>query len=186
MALLKVKNDMLHELDKGKSIMLSFLDFSSAFDMIYHGILINRMQKEFGVTGSVINLRTSYLKDGNTRVCVLGEYSKDHVLQYGIPQGFFAGPPIFTKCAQPNIIRRFQIGYHIYADDTQLYVSFDPKSEEDVATAKSRLTDCIAEMRSWMLANKLKLNDSKTELFLIASPRNTTVMSYAQFRVGSW
>ena len=173
-----MKNDMLQELDKGKSIMLVLLDLSSAFDTIDHDILIDRMQKEFGVTGSAIDLLTSYLKDLTTRVCVLGEYSKDHVLRYGVPQGSTAGPPIFTAYAQPvaNIIRRFQIGYHIYADDTQLYVSFDPKSEEDIATAKSRLTNCIAKIRSWMLANKLKLNDSKTELFLIASLRNASAM----------
>ena len=134
-ALLKVKNDMLQELDKGKSITLVLLDLSSAFDMIDHDIPIDRMQKEFGVTGSAIDLLTSYLKDRTTKVCVLGEYSKDHALQYGVPQGSIAGPPIFTAYAQPvaNIIRRFQIGYHIYADDTQLYVSFDPKSEEDIA-----------------------------------------------------
>ena len=80
--------------------------------------------------------------------------------------------------------RRFQIGYQIYADDTQLYVSFDPKSEEDIATAKSRLPDCIAEIRSWMLANKLKLNDSKTELFLIASPRNASALSNLELKIG--
>ena len=82
-------------------------------------------------------------------VCALGKYSIDHVLQYGVPQGSIADPPIFTTYAQlvANIIRRFQIGYHIYADDTQLYASFDPKSEVDIiATAKSRLTDCIAEI----------------------------------------
>ena len=48
-ALLKVTNDMLQKLDKGKSIMLVLLDLSSVFDTIDHGILIDRMQKEFGV-----------------------------------------------------------------------------------------------------------------------------------------
>ena len=134
----------------------------------------------------VIDLLTSYRNDRTTRVCVLGEYSKDHVLQCGVPHGSIAGPLIFTAYAQPvaNIIRRFQIGYHIYADDTQLYVSFDPKSEEDIVTAKSRLTDSIAKIRSWMLANKLKLNDSKTELVLIASPRNASAMPNLELEIG--
>ena len=70
-ALLKVKNDMLHVLDKGKSIKLVLLNLSSAFDTIDHDILIDRMQKEFGVTGSAINLLTSYLKDRTTRVAHL-------------------------------------------------------------------------------------------------------------------
>ena len=35
-----------------------------------------------------------------------------------------------------------------------------------------------------MLANKLKLNDSKTELFLIASPRNANAMSNLELEIG--
>ena len=35
-----------------------------------------------------------------------------------------------------------------------------------------------------MLANKLKLNDSKTELFLIASPRNASAMSNLELEIG--
>jgi hypothetical protein len=185
-ALLKVKNDMLSELDKGKAILLVLLDLSSAFDTIDHNILIDRMRTEYGVTGSAINWFTSYLKDRTTRVCILGKYSENHILQYGVPQGSIAGPPIFTTYAQPvtNIIRRFEISYHIYADDTQLYVSFDPKSEEDTAFAKLRLTNCISEIRSWMLLNKLKLNDSKTELFLVASPRHVKAVSNLDLKIG--
>ncbi len=179
-ALLRVKNDMLIELDRGNTIMLVLLDLSSAFDTIDHHILVERMQKEFGVTGTANNWFASYLSDRTTRVCVLGDYSNDHTLKYGVPQGSVAGPPIFTAYAQPvaNIIRRFKIGYHIYADDTQLYLGFNSKSEEDVAAAKHRMTECIDEIRSWMLANKLKLNDSKTELFLIASSRQASSISH--------
>ena len=119
------------------------------------------------------------VKGRNSRVCVLGEYSEKHPLKYGVPQGSVAGPPIFTAYAQPvaAIINRFQVAYHIYTDDTQLYVSFDPNSSGDIASAKLRLTNCITEIRSWMLANKLKLNDLKTELFLIASPRHAEIVS---------
>ena len=138
------------------------------------------MQKEFGITSCAKNWLESYLKDRNNRVCVLGEYSEKLPLKYGVPQGSVAGPPIFTAYAQPvaAIINSFQVAYHIYADDTQLYVSFDPKSSGDIASAKLRLTNCITEIRSWMLANKLKLNDSKTELFLIASPRHAEIVSH--------
>ena len=71
----------------------------------------------------------------------------------------------------------------MYADDTQLYVSFNPKSGEDIAAAKLRMTQCIAEIRSWMLANKLKLNDSKTELFLIASSKHANSVSHLDLKL---
>ena len=54
--------------------------------------------------------------------------------------------------------------YNIYADDTQLYVSFDPSIARDRERALARLKDCIAEIRAWMLSHELKLNDDKTEL----------------------
>jgi hypothetical protein len=119
-------------------------------------------------------------------VCVLGDYSEKLPLQYGVPQGSVAGPPIFTAYAEPvaKIIKAFEVAYHIYADDTQLYVSFDPRSKEDTASAQLKLTNCIAEIRTWMLANKLKLNDSKTELFLLASPWYVNAVSHLDLKIG--
>ena len=135
---------------------------------------------EFGITCCAKNWLESYLKDRNNRVCVLGEYSEKLPLKYGVPQGSVAGPHIFTAYVQPvaAIINSFQAAHHIYADDTQLYVSFDPKSSGDIASAKLRLTNCTTEIRSWMLANKLKLNDLKTELFLIASLSHVEIVSH--------
>jgi hypothetical protein len=156
-ALLRVKTDMLNELDKGKAIILVLLDLSAAFDTIDHKILVDRMQREYGITGSAKDWLTSYLSDRTSRVCVLGDYSDEHPLRYGVPQGSVAGPSIFSAYAQPvaDIIKHFQVAYHIYADDTQLYISFDPSSEEDIAAATLRLTNCIDKIRSWMCVNKL-------------------------------
>ncbi len=68
------------------------------------------------------------------------------------------------------IIREHSISYHIYADDIQLYLSFDPNSDEDRLQTLSRLTLCINEISAWMSHNKLKLNDEKSEFFIAASP----------------
>ena len=72
-ALLRVKHDVLKELDKGKSVMLVLLDLSSAFDTIDHYILIERMQSEFGITRTAKEWFASYLSDRTNRVCVLGD-----------------------------------------------------------------------------------------------------------------
>ena len=135
----------MSELDKGRAVILVLLDLSSAFDTIDHGFLIERMQREFGISGSALMWLESYHKDRNNKVCILGDYSDRLPLKHGVPQGSVAGPPIFTAYAQPvaSIITRSQVSYHIYADDTQLYVSFDPKSPEDAASAQLRLTQCI-------------------------------------------
>ena len=66
------------------------------------------------------------------------------------------------------ILKYHKINYHIYADDTQIYCSFEIDSLNEVL---DRVIKCISDIRSWMIMNKLKINDDKTEFLLITSPR---------------
>ena len=58
---------------------------------------------------------------------------------------------------------------HFYADDTQLYVSFENNAPEQQSTAVTRLNTCIGDIRNWLANNMLKLNDDKTEVILFTS-----------------
>ena len=55
------------------------------------------------------------------------------------------------------------IGYHIYADDTQLYISFKSKSPFESLT---KFNMCISDIRVWMIKNKLKIVDSNAEFLM--------------------
>ena len=65
-----------------------------------------------------------------------------------------------------DIIKSHDVQYHFYADDTQLYITFKTDSADDACLAKSRVEHCVEETDRWMSANKLKLNDDKTELIV--------------------
>lgn len=52
-----------------------------------------------------------------------------------------------------------------YADDHQLYLSYNPGSSEVEEDALQKMEQCISEVRAWMLTHHLKINDAKTEFW---------------------
>ena len=74
-----------------------------------------------------------------------------------------------------DVIRRHDISYVCYADDTQMYISIQKKNTTN--NAIRRLESCLVDIRQWMIINKLKLNDSKTEVMHLSSRyRSSTLM----------
>ena len=69
-----------------------------------------------------------------------------------------------------EIISSHNLDYHFYADDTQLYISFNPKEQSSFDLSSATMERCIREIKTWMNANMLKLNEDKTEVLFIASP----------------
>ena len=54
-ALLKLYNDLILAVDNGQSSILLYLDFTAAFDTVDHSLLLNVLEKSFGVTGSCLS-----------------------------------------------------------------------------------------------------------------------------------
>ena len=103
-----------------------------------------------------------YSSDRTQRVQIDGSMSASVSLVCGVPQGSVLGPMKFCLYLLPlgAILRHHNIGYHIYADGTQLYISFKCKDPLEPLT---KLNICISDIRVWMIKNKIKINDSKTE-----------------------
>ena len=160
-ALLRVYNDIITMVGKGNGSYLVLLDLSAAFDTIYHDTFFVILEKYVGITGSALQLLKSYFSDRSQRVLIDDVMSGAANLVCGVPQGSVLGPLKFCLYLLPlgAILRYHSINYHIYADDTQLYISF--KCNTPLASL-IKLNNCISDIRVWMINNKLKINDSKT------------------------
>ena len=119
-ALILVTNDIMCAVDQKKAVVLVLLDLSAAFDTIDHSILLNRLHKRYGITGTTLSWFEAYLTDRCQVIELNGESSDEIWLQFGVPQGSVLGPLLFTSYTAPlgEIACRHGVELHLYADDT--------------------------------------------------------------------
>ena len=123
----------------------------------------------FGVVGTALNGFDSFLSGRKQLILVGDKTSDDFNLNCGVPQGSCMGPILFTLYVSRlfNIISQHLPSIHGYADDTQIYLSFWPCSIHSEINTVSAIEMCIADVRSWLIANRLMINDAKTEFLTI-------------------
>ena len=167
-ALLHIQGDILAAMDDGKVTALTLLDLSAAFDTIDHNLLLCRLTEWFGVRGSALDWIRSYLTNRSQAIKIAGVLSDPESLMWGVPQGSVLGPLLFTMYTAPlsKIIQGFGLKHHLYADDTQIYISFSPK---DSAKYITKVQKCLSAVEKWMHDNMLKLNPEKTEFLVIGN-----------------
>ena len=158
-ALLKVQNDILCAIDDNKCVALLLLDMSSAFDTVDHRLLLDRLCNRFGFRGQVLKWFESYLHNRMQFVMIDGAKSDVKDLQFGVPQGSVLGPILYSLYISPlgDIVRHHGLDFHLYADDTQLYLAFRPFTAEQQPSL-ARIEACVSHVDSWLVRNKLKLN----------------------------
>ena len=89
----------------------------------------------------------------------------------GVPQGSALVLLLFSLYTGDleRLVMKYKLGFHQYADDTQIYGHCNNEGTEEL---QMRVSGCENEIASWMGANCLKLNSEKTEVIWFSSRRN--------------
>jgi exonuclease III len=161
-ALLKAQSLLLNSLGKKEISLLLFIDFSKAFDMVDHNILLKKLE-HYGIRGTALDWLKSYLNDREQFVTLNGKDSSKKPLKFGVPQGSILGPLLFIIYINdlPQISKYAK--FIMYADDANIIIT--GKSVDEINEKFGQLSTSLL---SWVDTNGLKLNLKKTNFMIFS------------------
>ena len=149
----------MDNLNLNKNTALLLLDLKKAFDTVNHEILLSKLH-HYGIRGNANKLSASFLTNGQQYVFLNHTQSNCRPINYGVPQGSVLAQLLFTLYIN-DINSVSQSAPRLYAGDTCLILQ-----HENISGLKKIVVN------NWMIANKLTLNMSKSNVVLINAKNN--------------
>ena len=174
--LLCIHNDVAQSVDSHRGVLLVLLDLTAAFDTIDHTILLRRL-RGYRLYGDVHSWPTSYLYNRTNAVRVKSSMSEVNNITTRVLQGLVVGQILFHAYIAPleKLLHQHNMQHHLYANDTQLYVTFPPK---DYMQALVCMEACIQEVKTWLRDNGLIMNENKSEAIVVRSSSLRTPITF--------
>ena len=137
-------------MDHGKIVNLILFDYSKAFDVVFHIVLLQKLL-EISIDGNNLSWISGFLTNRTMRVIVANRYSRCARVTSGVLQGSVLGSILFLIYIN-HVVSGLTCYYKFFADDIKLYLDFTPSS------CTSSQYDCqhcinkfVSTSRSWRL-----------------------------------
>lgn len=95
-------------------------------------------------------------------------YSRCERVTRGVPQGSILGPILYILYSADIINHISHCNHHLYADDIQLHMSFDPC---DTRESVLKINSDLERISLWSEHNTLELNATKTKYMILGTPQ---------------
>jgi hypothetical protein len=156
-------------LDDGYISLALFLDLSKAFDSLNHEILLDKLSR-YGVQLSALCWFKDYLSQRYQYVDYCGTSSELLPITTGVPQGSILGPLLFLIYINDIHTSSPFFDFVLFADDTTLLA---PLSCDTNTNISDTINSELDKINTWLDANQLNLNTSKTKYMLFHFPQRT-------------
>ena len=168
-----------HSKKPPKRSILTLIDFSRAFDKVWHQKLYIKMQK-MGIPACFVKWTKAFLSDRKAKVSFDNAYSKERCHKQGLPQGSVMSPTLFLLFIN-DITSDLPNNVHtsLYADDLAFLVS-EPK----IADAEETTNEALRKLESWSAENKMIIATEKCEVSLFTTHSKEAKMKLNVFLLG--
>lgn len=172
-ALIEITDNIYNAMDNSEITVLVLLDYSKAFDCANHQIILAKL-KSYGFNELALKWISSYLSNRSQQVVTEKGNSKWTELSNGVPQGSILGPLLFTVLVSDIASNVHNCKYHLYADDTQIYIS---GKVEDIKQLINSVNNDLKRLSEFSQNNCLKLNEGKSTYIIIGSIQNISKLN---------